>query len=86
MILCYLPFPSLGGASFALKSSASAFESASNATPICISGLNLGYLLLSKGYHLGAYIVKTKNKIQKHLKTTEKSILLLQKTQSNTST
>lgn len=76
---CYLPFPSLGGASFALKSSTSAFESASNATPICISGLNLGYLLLSKGYHLGAY--RNKGETQKCLKTTEKnSILLLQKT------
>lgn len=70
---CYSPFPSLGGASFALKSSTSAFESVSNATPICISGLNLGYLLLSKGYHLGAYVVKNKNKTQECLK--KKSIV-----------
>lgn len=80
---CYLHLPSLGGASFALKSSTSAFESVSNATPICISGLNLGYLLLSKGYHLGAYRVKNKNKTPKCLNTTEKnSIILLQETQS----
>jgi len=55
---CYSPFPSLGGASFALKPSTSAFESVSNTTPTCISDLNLAYLLLSRGYHFGAYIIK----------------------------
>lgn len=60
LLLCYLPFPSLGGASFALKPSTSAFESVSNTTPTCISDLNLVYLLLSRGYHLGAYMIKNK--------------------------
>lgn len=48
------PFPSRGGAPFALKLSTCAFVSVSRVILICISDLNLVYLLLSNWYHLGA--------------------------------
>lgn len=66
MTSCYLPLPSLGGASFALKPSTNAFVSVSNTTPTCISDLNLEYLLLSRGYHFGVCINKDKG--QRHFK------------------
>lgn len=50
----YKPFPSRGGAPFALKLSTCAFVSVSKVMLICTSDLNLVYLLLSNWYHLGA--------------------------------
>lgn len=59
-VLYYLPLPSLGGASFAFKSSTGALESVSNTMPTFISDLNLAYLLLSKEYHFGVYKIRNK--------------------------
>lgn len=56
--MMHKPFPSRGGAPLALKLSTGAFVSVSKAMLICISALNLVYLLLNSWYHFGAWRVK----------------------------
>lgn len=68
--MMHKPFPSRGGAPFALKLSTGAFESVSKAMLICISDLNLVYLLLSNGYHFGAWrlTIKQQNTLTDNMK------------------